>query len=435
MRLLSDIESLIDSAVTGWDHLVGPGVADLTRTPSSIIHEAPQCTVRRYRSRRRARADRSPILLVPPLAAPATCFDLRRGCSLAEHLTALGYPTYLVDYGAISFSDRALGLEHWVEEVIPAAVDRVWADSGGRQVQPVGWCLGGIMTLLAVAGDRDLPVSSVSMVASPFDFAQVRMFAPIRRLAKLTGGALGTALYRALGGAPAPLVSRGFQLTALDRYLTKPLFLAQNLRDRETIAHAEAVDDYMAHMFAYPGRTFGQLYHAFFRVNSLAGGTIELRRGTRIDLADVTPARALGGRQLGRAGAARGGAPRGRAAAQRRRGAAGDGARRPPRRAHRALGAGDHVGPPRRVPRRARPAARRGHSAAGDSRSSSASSRSSLSTSGSPARASFVEPAPRGRAEHLGAPVGQVVGQRARPRAPAPTADGSEFSGARTTRA
>ena len=287
MRPTPDIESLIDSAVTGWDHLVGPGVADLTRTPSSIIHEAPQCTVRRYRGRRRARADRSPVLLVPPLAAPATCFDLRRGCSLAEHLTALGYPTYLVDYGAIAFSDRALGLEHWVEDVIPTAVDRVWADSGGRPVQPVGWCLGGIMTLLALAGDRDLPVSSVSMVASPFDFAQVRMFAPIRRLANLTGGALGTALYRALGGAPAPLVSRGFQLTALDRFLTKPLFLAQNLHDRETIAHAEAVDDYMAHMFAYPGRTFGQLYHAFFRVNSLAGGTVELRRGTRIDLADV----------------------------------------------------------------------------------------------------------------------------------------------------
>lgn len=288
MRLIPDLESLIDTAVTGWDHVVGPGVADLTRTPSSIIHEAPQCTVRRYRSRRRARADRSPILLVPPLAAPATCFDLRRGCSLAEHLTALGYPTYLVDYGAISFSDRALGLEHWVEDVIPTAVDRVWADAGGRPVQIVGWCLGGILTLLAVAGDRELPVASVAMVASPFDFARVRMFAPIRRLANLTGGALGTALYRALGGAPAPLVSRGFQLTALDRYLTKPLFLAQNLHDRETIAHAEAVDAYMAHMFAYPGRTFGQLYHAFFRVNSLAGGKVELREGSRIDLADVS---------------------------------------------------------------------------------------------------------------------------------------------------
>ncbi len=287
LPLLPDPEKLIDSAVTGWDLLVGPGVADLTPTPSSIIHEGPQCTVHRYRSRRRPRADRTPVLLVPPLAAPATCFDLRRGCSLAEHLTALGYPTYLVDYGAISFSDRALGLEHWVEDVIPTAVRAVSEDAGGAPVQPLGWCLGGILTLLSAAADPDQPIASIAMVASPFDFEKVRMMGPIRQIAKLTGGALGTALYKALGGAPAPLVSRGFQLTSLDRYLTKPLFLARNLHDRDTIAHAEAVDAYMANMFAYPGRTFGQLYHAFFRVNSLAGGKIELREGHEIDLADV----------------------------------------------------------------------------------------------------------------------------------------------------
>jgi polyhydroxyalkanoate synthase len=134
-----------------------------------------------------------------------------------------------------------------------------------------------------------MPVASVSLVASPFDFTRVRMLAPIRRLSKLTGGALGTALYRALGGAPAPLVSLGFRATALDRYLTKPLFLAQNLHDRDTIAHAQAVDDYMANMLAYPGRTFGQLYHAFFRVNDLADGRITLEdEGREVDLHRIT---------------------------------------------------------------------------------------------------------------------------------------------------
>jgi polyhydroxyalkanoate synthase len=54
--------------------------------------------VHRYRRRRRGRTDRAPVLLVPPLAAPASCFDLRRGCSVAEHLIGLGYSTYLVDY-------------------------------------------------------------------------------------------------------------------------------------------------------------------------------------------------------------------------------------------------------------------------------------------------------------------------------------------------
>jgi polyhydroxyalkanoate synthase len=280
--------ALIDGATNAWDLLpvVGGGVADLTRQPSVVIDEGPQRTVHRFRTRGGARRRHVPVLLVPPLAAPATCFDLRRGCSVAEHLIALGYPTYLVDYGPIGFGDRALGLEHWVEEVLPAAIRAVSEDAGGAPVGAVGWSLGGIMLLLAEAGEPGLPVSSIALVGSPFDFREVRVLEPIRRLGRLTGGALGTALYRTLGGAPAPLVSLGFRLTSINRYATRPLWLATHLDDREALAQMEAVDDYMANMLAYPGRTFGQLYNAFFRVNDLADGRIVLSDKT-IDLRDV----------------------------------------------------------------------------------------------------------------------------------------------------
>jgi polyhydroxyalkanoate synthase subunit PhaC len=285
MNLLSPIEGTVDAAANLWDMSpLGSGLADKRPTPSAVIDVGPQRTVHRYRLPRKPSAH-SPVLLVPPLAVPASCFDLRRGCSVAEHLIALGYPTYLVDYGPISFQDRALGREHWVEQVIPEAIATVGEDAGGCDVQVVGWCLGGIMSLLAVAG-QDLPVSSIALIASPFDFSKVRTAAPIRRLAELTGGRLVTGLYTALGGAPAPLVSLGFQLTALDKRLTKPLTVLRNLGDRDLLAHIEAVDDYMANMLAYPGRTFAQLYHRFFRINDLADGRIELSEGC-IDLADV----------------------------------------------------------------------------------------------------------------------------------------------------
>jgi polyhydroxyalkanoate synthase len=200
----------------------------------------------------------------------------------------------VVDYGAISFSDRALGLEHWVDDVLPNAIEAVVRDSGRSDIQLVGWCLGGIMALLATAA-RDLPVRSVGMIASPFDFTRVRMISPIRRLASLTGGALGTTLYRMLGGAPAPLVSLGFRATSIDRYITKPIALAQHLHDRDWLAHAQAVDEYMASMLAYPGRTFGQLYHQFFLVNELAGGTLDLG-DHRIELSKIdVPVLAVGG--------------------------------------------------------------------------------------------------------------------------------------------
>ena len=35
---------------------------------------------------------------------------------------AEGRPTYLVEYGEVSFKDRNLGLEHWIDEVIPEAM-------------------------------------------------------------------------------------------------------------------------------------------------------------------------------------------------------------------------------------------------------------------------------------------------------------------------
>ena len=69
-----------------------------------------------------------------PLAAPSTCYDLRRGCSLVEHLVAEGRPTYLVEYGQVSFKDRDLGMEHRIDEVVPTAIREVSAHAGGRRV-------------------------------------------------------------------------------------------------------------------------------------------------------------------------------------------------------------------------------------------------------------------------------------------------------------
>jgi polyhydroxyalkanoate synthase len=286
------------AAVNLFDATVRGGIADTRRMPSELIDEGPLRRVHRYlplgRGGRQAAA--LPVLLVPPLAAPASCFDLRRGCSLAEHLVRRGRDAYLVDYGPVRFSDRSLGLEHWVDDVIPNAVRAVSADAGGEPVQLVGWCLGGILALLAQCADAGLPVASAALVASPFDFARVPLVAPLRPIAAVTQGAVVTQLYRVLGGAPAPLVKRGYQLARLDKYVLKPWTIATNLHDRELLAQIEAVDEFMDSMHAYPGRTFGQLYHRFFRTNDLADGRLVLGDRT-LALADVrVPVLAIAGR-------------------------------------------------------------------------------------------------------------------------------------------
>lgn len=291
---------VLDAAANVYDKLLGDGLADLRPMPARVIDEGPQRTLYRYHDLDAGLTGgherQDPVLLVPPLAAPAICFDLRRGCSLAEHLLLAGRPTYLVDYGAIEFANRALGLEHWIEEVVPAAIRGASEDAGGRPVRVAGWCLGGILSMLALAGDPSLPVASAALVASPFDFAKVPMVAPLRPIAAVTQGQGVTQLYRLLGGAPAPLVKRGYQAAGLQKYLLKPYTIARNLHDRELLAQIEAVDAFMDRMHAYPGRTFGQLYHRFFRTNDLADGRYAIDDRT-LDLADVrVPVLSVAGR-------------------------------------------------------------------------------------------------------------------------------------------
>ncbi len=265
--------------------------------PRTLIDEGTLREVYHYRPAAHARDQGDPVLLVTPLAAPALCYDLRRGCSLVEHLVDRGRPTYLVEYGAVSFRDRNLGMEHWIEEVVPTAVREASAHAGGRPVHLVGWSLGGTFALLAAAADAGLPIASITVVGSPFDVRQVPLVAPLRPLLNLTDGRGAiTRIYQAAGGAPQPLVRWAFQLSSFQKLVTKPLALARHLDDADYLAQIEAVDRFTAHMIAYPGRTFGQLYHRLLKGNALVDGTFDLDDGRTLSVADITvPVLVFGG--------------------------------------------------------------------------------------------------------------------------------------------
>jgi polyhydroxyalkanoate synthase len=265
------------------------GLADLRPMPRTLIDDGRLREVYHYRPVGTVKEQGDPVLLVTPLAAPAICYDLRRGCSLVEHFVNEGRPTYLVEYGEVSFKDRNLGMEHWVDEVVPAAIRAASEHAGGRPVHVMGWSLGGIFSLLALADERSgqLPVASLTVIGSPLDVSQVPLIAPLRPLLNWFGGrGPVTKGYQLLGGAPKPVVKWAFQLSAVQKMVTKPIALATHIDDREFLAQIEAVDRFTANMIAYPGRTFGQLYHRFAKGNQLATGVFELDDRT-IDLSAI----------------------------------------------------------------------------------------------------------------------------------------------------
>ena len=174
MDLIPKPDQVVSAAANVAHKVLYGGLADLRPMPRTLIDEGVLREVYHYRPRASAREHGDPVLLVTPLAAPALCFDLRRGCSLVEHLVDEGRPTYLVEYGEVSFANRGLGMEHWVDEVVPEAIEEVSRHAGGRPVHVVGWSLGGIFALLAAADRPDLPIASLTSVGAPVDVRRCR---------------------------------------------------------------------------------------------------------------------------------------------------------------------------------------------------------------------------------------------------------------------
>ena len=95
------------------------------------------------------------------------------------------------------------------------------------------------------------------------------LVAPLRPLLNLTDGRGAiTRAYQLMGGAPKPLVKWAFQLSSFQKLVTKPVALVTHLDDADFLAQIEAVDRFTDGMIAYPGRTFGQLYHRFVKGNA-----------------------------------------------------------------------------------------------------------------------------------------------------------------------
>lgn len=267
-----------------YDFLVKGGIADTSRMPSDVIDEGHKATLHRYHPT--AEVNGLPVLMVPPLGAQATCFDLRRGCSMTEHFVEAGRPTYLVDYGEMGMADKDLGLEFFVNDVVAPAIRKVSADNDGAPVNLVGWCMGGLISLVTTATHGDLPVNAVAMVASPFDLSKNPMLAPVRAIGKYTDGHLVGSAFKAMGGVPAKIVGPAFKATAVMTYVKKPLTLWKYRDDREFLGHIEAVDGLMNNMLAYPGRATLQAYQRLALKNELATGVIQ-GPNKEVRLADV----------------------------------------------------------------------------------------------------------------------------------------------------
>ncbi|MCX6400101.1 MAG: alpha/beta hydrolase [Propionibacteriales bacterium] len=262
---------------------LGEGVEQYDGLPATVLSDAPHRRLSRYDRSTPATAAR-PVLLVPPLAVSARCFDLRPGQSLAAHLVAGGRSAYLVDYGAIGFADRAMGFETWIDDILPTAIHAVMADHDAEAVDLVGWSLGGTLSLLTAAAHPDLPIGSLTAFGTPIDYSRIPAVQPLIAADRLIGSRAMVVPTAVLGGVPRHLVRASYRAMAPRRELTKAVHLARHLLDTEALARTTAIDDFIGEMPGYPGRAYHQIHTRLMARNELTSGVVNLSRDRAVHL-------------------------------------------------------------------------------------------------------------------------------------------------------
>ena len=123
-----------------------------------------------------AAVHRRPLLLIPPWMNKFYVMDLRPGNSMVEWLVGQGHTVFIISWVNPDASFAGKGFDDYMLEGPLAALEAIERATGEREVNAVGYCLGGIllsavMAWLQARGDTRL--ASTTYLATMVDFSDV----------------------------------------------------------------------------------------------------------------------------------------------------------------------------------------------------------------------------------------------------------------------
>lgn len=113
---------------------------------------------------------RIPVLLVMATTNKAYIFDLAPGQSMIEYMLQQGFDVYVLDWQPPTMAERGLTLEDYTQDFIPTCVRRVQEDCGEEDISIIGYCMGGVLSLIYAATHLTGPLKNLVCLTTPVDF-------------------------------------------------------------------------------------------------------------------------------------------------------------------------------------------------------------------------------------------------------------------------
>jgi poly[(R)-3-hydroxyalkanoate] polymerase subunit PhaC len=278
-RVRREVERNALRARNGIRMAAGVRPSGVGQTPKEVVWRAGRSELWRYRSDH-ARVS-PPLLIVYSLFNRSYILDLQPANSFVEHLLNAGFDVYLLDFGIPDERDAGNSLDDYVDDYLPAAVERARQVSHDEQVNMLGYCFGGVLSLLYAAHHLDAPLRSLTALTTPSDFQR------LGQLGDLLGGGLDIeTLLDGDGNVPEDVIQLGFRTLRPTGEITQYVDLWERLWSDEYVAAYQAMTGWATEQVPLPGGVARQIVE-MVRENPMITDQLVVG-GDRVHLSDIT---------------------------------------------------------------------------------------------------------------------------------------------------
>lgn len=151
---------------------------------------------------------RIPVILVMATTNRGYLFDLLPGQSFVEFLLKNGFDVFMVDWDPPLPSERGLGLADYTQDFLPGCVQKVKDQTGEDDVNIIGYCMGGVLSLIYAATHPNGPLRNLVCLTTPVNWHEMGLFSLWSDQRYLDVDKL----VDTLGIVPAEFIERSFEM-------------------------------------------------------------------------------------------------------------------------------------------------------------------------------------------------------------------------------
>ena len=173
-RLRREVDLAIKRGFKGVDYLTS-GAPEVGQSRKDVL--ATRGTMRLYHYHPLVdEVYRVPILIVMATTNRGYILDLAPGNSFVEFLLKAGYDVFMLDWAAPVPAEKNLRIEDYVLDFIPDCMRRIRKETGEKDVSIVGYCFGGVLSVLHTALAGKSGPKNLVCFTTPIDFKQMKLF-------------------------------------------------------------------------------------------------------------------------------------------------------------------------------------------------------------------------------------------------------------------